>query len=199
MGLAKILWSHGEREAAVKCLARVAKVFPVDVASRGLLGQYYLEAGDAETAIGPLQEALPQAEAGTPARQKLTSMLAQALTESASGRAAKGDAEVALQYLDRALALVPTDLNILALKSGVCVQLGNFSGAAEALEKMSSLDPANPTIELSLGDVLYQGGKPSVAREHWQRAERLAPKDDRALSEALDTRLRGNVTAETFQ
>ena len=40
--LAKILWESGERDEAAKYLERIAEVSPNDVASRALLGEYYL-------------------------------------------------------------------------------------------------------------------------------------------------------------
>jgi predicted Zn-dependent protease len=165
MNLARILWSRGEKDEAVRCLTRVAKAFPVDVASRGLLGQFYLEKGDAAAAVLPLEQALPQAEAGSPARERLSAMLVSAL-----GRYA-----------------------------GELAQARQFRPAAGALARLATLQPGNPTIEISLGDMLYQAGDAAGARSHWEKALADAASGDTALRAALQTRLSGRITPELFQ
>ena len=52
MSMVQILWDAGEHDAAAQCLQRVARVFPADVDSRGLLGQYYMEKADPWSADG---------------------------------------------------------------------------------------------------------------------------------------------------
>jgi Flp pilus assembly protein TadD len=61
---------------------------------------------------------------------------------------------------------------------------------------MSSLDPGEPAIQLSLGDVLYQDGDGDQAREHWRRALQLAPAGATELRNALSLRLAGRVPPE---
>jgi tetratricopeptide (TPR) repeat protein len=165
MDLARILWAGGEKDEAARCLIRVAKAFPSDVASRGLLGQFYLERGDAAAAVPPLEQALSQAEAGSLAREHLAALLVTAL-----GRHA-----------------------------GELAQARQFRPAAAALARLAALQPHNPTIEISLGDMLYHAGDAPAARPHWEKALAGASTGDGALREALRARLSGRITPELFQ
>ena len=165
MQLAKILWTEHAQAEAVICLTRVTKAFPADVASRGLLGQYYLEQEDFAAAVAPLEQALPLAAAGSPARERLGAML-----ETALGRLA-----------------------------GDCAAAKQFRRAADALTRLAALQPENPTILISLGDMVYQDGDAAAARVHWGRALALAAPGDVALRDALTVRLNGPITPELFQ
>lgn len=200
MNLANILWSAGEKAEAVVCLQRVAKVFPVDVASRGLLGQYFLENGDPVNAIPPLEQALPQAAAESPAHVRLTELLHTACMQvGETAMRAERFSEAAEVYA-KAMAIWPTDLDALAGRASACVQLRQFGAAAEALKTLLSLQPDNPTIHLSLGDVLYQNGDVESAKVRWQRAMQLASAGKREdLRQALERRLTGPITPEIFQ
>ena len=199
MNLARILWAAGEREEAVKCLLRVIRVFPVDVASRGLVAQYYLEKHDPAAAIGPLEQALPHAGNRTPAQEKLTAMLAAAYVQAGTTEAEKGRFAAAVDLAEKAGRIAPDGLPAYALKANASLQLKQFQSAAEALEKMAALEPANPTIQLSLGDVLYQKGQADEARRHWEKARLLVAAGDDELRAALDLRLSGRITDETFK
>jgi len=198
MSLAKILWTAGERDAAALCLQRVATVDATDVASRALLGEYYLGKSDPRSAIKPLEQAVVHAAAGTPARERLTAMLAAAYLQAGNAEAGQGHFAEAADYAEKSVRLVPADLNGYAGLANACVQLKQFRRAAEALEKMAALQPENPTIYLSWGDVLYQDGRTEEARGRWLRARQLVAVSDHELIAALDLRLSGRVTAETF-
>jgi predicted Zn-dependent protease len=164
MNLAKILWARNERAEAVACLTRVAKAFPTDVAARGLLAQHYLETGDLPAAMLPLEQALAQTEAGSPAHERLSAMLVSAL-----GRRA---AELA--------------------------QARQFRPAAEALMRLARLQPGNPTVQISLGDMLHQAGDTAAARPHWEEALATVAPGDATLRAALRERLDGRLTPELF-
>ncbi len=165
MQLAKILWAQHEQAEAVACLTRITKAFPADVASRGLLGQYYLEKEDFAAAVPPLEQALPLATAGSAARERLSAMLVTALGQLADEFA----------------------------------QAKQFRPAAEALTRLAALQPDNPTIEISLGDMLYQAGDAAAARSQWEQALKLAAPADTGLRAALAARLNGPITPEFFQ
>ena len=64
---------------------------------------------------------------------------------------------------------------------------------------MATLQPDNPTIYLSLGDVWYQDGQPDQARRNWEKALQFAAAGDAELRSALGDRLSGRITAETFK
>ncbi|HEX2855605.1 MAG TPA: tetratricopeptide repeat protein [Opitutaceae bacterium] len=199
MSLAKILWSSGERDAAAKCLQRVAAVYAKDVPSRALLGEYYLGKADPFSAIKPLEQASAQVTAKTPAKDRLTALLGAAYFQAGNAETEKGRFAEAADSYEKASRIAPADLNAYAGKANACVQLQQFARAAEALEKMSTLQPANPTIHLSLGDVRYQAGEKDQARRHWQKARQLVAAGDAELGAALEQRLSGRITAETFK
>jgi Flp pilus assembly protein TadD len=64
---------------------------------------------------------------------------------------------------------------------------------------MAALQPENPTIYLSLGDVLYQNGDHDQAARQWQRALQFAAAADTGLRQAIADRLAGRITEETFK
>ena len=70
---------------------------------------------------------------------------------------------------------------------------------AAALEKLASLQPRNPTVYLSLGDVQFQEGEGEQAHRNWRRALELAGAGDKDLTNAINARLTGPVTADTFR
>jgi len=198
MNLAKILWAENERAEAVVCLTRIAKAFPADVASRGLLGQYYLEKNEADAAILPLEQALPLTAAGSAAWERLSALLSSAYLQAGAARVAATRPEEAIAYYEKAGRLSPAGMEALAGLAGEWVQTKQFRLAADALTRMAGLQPENPTILISLGDVLYQNGD-AAARVHWEQALKLVAPADTALRTALAARLNGPITPELFQ
>ncbi len=199
MSLAKILWAAGERDAAAQCLQRVAMVYANDVASRALLGEYYLGKGDPLAAIKPLEQARPYLTARTPAQEKVTEMLGVAYLAAGNLESEKGRLAEAADFFDQALRLNPANLDGYVGKANACAQLKQFGRAADALGQLAALDPRNPTVYLSWGDVLYQNGDAGRAREQWQKARALVAGGNDELVAALDLRLNGHITADTFK
>lgn len=199
MSMAKLLWTAGDHNGAVPFLQRVAIALPNDVSARALLGEYYLEKSDPVSAIKPLEEARVYALPKTPAQKRLTELLATAYSQAGNGAAAKGQLASALDHFEKAIRLVPEDLSGYGAKANLCVQLGQFGRAADALERMAALQPDNPTIYLSLADVLYQDGRKDAARINWQKALQLAAPADMELRNALGERLSGRITEDTFK
>jgi tetratricopeptide (TPR) repeat protein len=199
MSMAQILWTSGEQDAAAQCLQRVAKVFPADIDSRGLLGQYYMGKSDPWSAIVPLEQAVDLAEAGSPKRERLTAMLDSAYLLAGSLDASQGNFSDAITFSDRSIRLVPNGLRGYALKANVFRRLKDFKRSAEALGRMVSLKPDDPSIRMGLGDMEYQDGNKDGARQDWQRALHLVPADSNKLRDALERRLAGQISADTFQ
>lgn len=199
MTLAKILWTAGDRDDAAKCLERVARTFPRDVPSRALLGQFYLEKSEPLAAITPLEQALEQSAAPTPEREELIRLLSTAYSHLADAEVGQGRLVEAVALYDKMLRLNPTNLAACSGKANALVQLKQFAGAAEVLEAMAVLQPENPTIFLSLGDVLFQQGSKVQARDRWQQALRLTPPGDLELRQALDHRIQGSITVEDLR
>jgi tetratricopeptide (TPR) repeat protein len=199
MSLAKILWTSGERDEAAKCLKRVASVFASDVPSRALLGEYYLGKSDPVSALKFLEEAHAHVAANTPAQAGLATLLATAHLQAGNGEIEKGGLQEAANHYEKAIHFAPAEIDAHAGMANACVQLKRFSRAAEALEKLAALLPENPTIYLSLGDVIYQSGEKAQAGRHWQKALTLTAADDTELRNALGERLAGRITDETFR
>lgn len=199
MSLAKILWTAGERDAAALCLQRIANVSPTDLPSRALLGEYYLGKSDPVAALKPLEQALKLAAVRTSARESLRGLLGMAYYQAGLSAASGGRTDDAIGYFDQATSLDSSDPKGYAGKATVFVQLKQFRPAAEALTRLTVLQPENPTIFLSLGDVVYQAGDTASAQRHWQKARQLVAAGDNELRNALDQRLSGHITAETFQ
>ena len=199
MSLANILWTAGERDAAARCLQRVASLYATDVPSRALLGEYYLGKANPAAAIAPLKEALAQPAAQGAVRANLAALLASAYLSLGNLAAAGGRLAEAADDAELAIPLTPSAPQVYAAKAEAAVQLKQFRRAADALEKMAALQPDNPTIFLSLGDVLYQNGETEPARRQWQKARQLVAAGDAELTAALDQRLSGQITAETFK
>ncbi len=200
MSLASMLWASGDRDGAARCLERVVQVDANDVASRALLGEYYLGKVDPVPAIPLLEQALALSHADSPAQKNLTEMLFTAYIEAGSADEEQGRAsEAVAKYYDKAIALVPANPNGYARKAGACALLARFGDAAGALQKLQELEPGNPTVHLSLGDVLYQGGDREQAKREWRRALELTPARDAHLREALAARIDGPITEATFK
>ena len=189
MTMVQILWDAGERDAASQYLLRVARMFPADVDSRSLLGQYYLGKGEAASAVAPLEEGLASAPPRDPRRERLTRMLDTAYLAAGSVAAGHGSFPEAVAYAEKSIALVPDGLRGYALKANACRRMGDTAGAVRAIETMAALAPGDPSLPMSLGDALYEGGRRDEARAHWRRALEMAPADAAELRGALAQRL----------
>jgi tetratricopeptide (TPR) repeat protein len=200
MSLARILWTAGDRDGAAKCLERAAKTSPGDVLSRSYLAEYYLGKGDPLSAIAPLEQALANGDPQTPTSKKLATMLYAAYLLAGAGEEEKGNYAAAISgYYEKAVRLAPVSPAAYARKAQACARAGRFRDAAESLEKLASLQPKNPTVYLSLGDVLYQDGERDAAGRDWQKALELAPAGDNLLRNAIGQRLTGPITEDTFK
>jgi tetratricopeptide (TPR) repeat protein len=200
MSLARILWTAGDRDQAAKYLEQAAKGTANDVLSRSFLAEYYLGKGDPLSAIAPLEQALASGNLQAATLQKLTAMLVAAYLLAGGAEEEKGHYDVAVSdYYEKAIRVAPGNPSGYARKARACARAGQFRGAADALEKLASLQARNPTVFLSLGDVRYQAGERDEARRDWQKALELAPDGDTLLREAISLRLTGPITEETFK
>jgi Flp pilus assembly protein TadD len=200
LNLAKILWASGDRDDAAVCLQRLVEMNPSDVASRALLGQYYLDKSHPASAIGPLEQAVALENAQSAKYKALASMLYTAYVEAGNLLTEQGHcADAVSKYYEKAIKLAPDEQRAYASKAVACAQIKEYRSAAEALEKLASLQPRNPTVYLSLGDILYQEGDSKQARRDWQRAFDLTYSGDSELRNAINVRLSGNITVDTFR
>jgi Flp pilus assembly protein TadD len=104
-----------------------------------------------------------------------------------------------LPYYEKAIQLTPSEAEAYAGKAAACVQLRQFADAAGALKSLATLEPENPTIYLSLGDVFFQEGNIAEARRQWEKAKPLIATGDGGLRAAVDERLSGRITPETLR
>lgn len=199
MSLAQILWTAGDRDGAAKLLERVAKTAPRDIASRALLGEYYLGKAKPEAAIPLLVAASRHASPNTPVEKNLQAMLLTAYVQVGTAQTEAGHFAEAATSFQNALQANPKTLEAYAGLANADLQLKHFRAAAETLEKLVALQPDNPTILLSAGDAWYQDGQAEKARQQWQAALPLCAPGDAELRQALNERLSGHVSAETFR
>ncbi|HEY4300095.1 MAG TPA: tetratricopeptide repeat protein [Candidatus Didemnitutus sp.] len=199
MSLANLLWNAGEKDAAAKCLQRVAAARAEDFSARALLGEYFLGRNRPREAVRPLEEAALHVPPKTPAQGNISALLATAYYQVGNDEAGQEHLAAAADLFEKATHLAPNGLDAWAADANACVQLGQFGRAAAALEKLAALQPDNPTVFLSLGDVVYQDHRPEEARRQWERARQLAAPDDQAIRGALADRLAGRITPDTFK
>jgi tetratricopeptide (TPR) repeat protein len=188
MSLAMILWSEGDHATAAQCLERIVAVSVSDVAARGLLAQYFLEIGKPELAIKPLNEALA-VETRAKEKGSLSQMLYTAYLGAGDRQA---DGGLPTEGYDNAIKLEPENPDAYARKAQANARIGNFGAAESALRELSRLQPKNPTIILSLGDILFQEGDKTKAMEAWKMALNLLHSEDTELRTALNERLSGH-------
>lgn len=189
MALAKIYWESGRRDRATECLKRVAASDPEDVPSRALLGEYYLGQNDAGTAIVFLEQAIAHAAPKSAERESLVDLYFSALMQQGQNEAKAGRLEEAKALVDRALQSAPERAEAYATKAEICAELHDYDGAVAVLRRLSRLQPKNPTVFLTLGDMYSQKGDTAQAREQWEQARRLVAADDTALQQAIGQRL----------
>jgi tetratricopeptide (TPR) repeat protein len=199
MSLARLDWTAGERAAAVPRLQRAALSNPQDFAARALLGEYFLAQGDPAAAIPPLEQAGANAPEKSEPRAHLAALLASAHFQAGDRAVEHGRFEAAAVHFEKAAQLAPTDLNVYAALASARTQSKQFALAGAALEKLAALQPDNPTIHLSWGDVAYQNGNHDEARQHWRKALDLLAPGDAELRRAVQQRLDGAITDETFR
>ncbi len=190
MSLARILWTEGDRDQAAVYLRRAADVSAKDTVSRSFLGEYYLGKGDPQAAIGPLEQVVDAGPARADADPRLRTMLYAAYMVAGESESARGQGALAVtKFFDRAIRLAPDNAAAYADKAKACAKLGQLSDAEAALQTLQTLQPRNPTVYLSLGDVLFEDGKREEARRNWQQAYDLTPERSTELRAALSSRL----------
>lgn len=81
-----------------------------------------------------------------------------------------GQAEIALQELDRALELSPRRADVLGLRGLVLMQLGDTERAGQNLRDALRIEPDNPSLQNNLGWFLCQNGEPERAMAYFDRA-----------------------------
>jgi diguanylate cyclase (GGDEF)-like protein len=139
----ELFLARGREEGALECLERVAQLDPDDAGRQSSLGELAERLGKAPLAARAFLRAGQLAEAG-------------------------GDAESALELLDRARQLVPTERSPALLYGQALLRRGRMREAADVLEPFAA-DQTDPAFLSTLGDALMLTGALDRARELFER------------------------------
>lgn len=180
-------------------LSRVLEKEPYLYAPNMSLAQILWTAGERDAAAECLRRVALIFVRDVPSR----ALLGEYYLEKGDPVSAVGPLEQAAQVLE---GDTPARRGVRALlvtayagQAGAWVEQKRLRAAAETLQKLAALDPENPTVYLSLGDVLFQDGHPDQARREWGKARRLVPARDAQLQAALDDRLHGRFGPELLR
>ena len=99
----------------------------------------------------------------------------------------------ALNMIQRAVDLRPTDGFIVDSLGWVKYRMGDYKGATPILEQAVALMPYDPTINDHLGDAYWQVGRKMEARFQWKRAKNHT--DDPKIIEELQQKLVSGLKA----
>ncbi len=81
-----------------------------------------------------------------------------------------GDYDAALQFVDRALAMVPDNAALWSSKADVLGRMDRFEDAVASLDKVLEIDPAYPNGVLRRGLFRLRGGDTGAAQEDFRAA-----------------------------
>ena len=107
------------------------------------------------------------------------------LLEGASGAAGSTSGVEALRLLEEALHYRPSDARLQQRAAELALDLGEVERAREYAERACELAPEVAVHHSTLGRALRRTGERALAREAFERAQRLDPRDRRA-GEELD-------------
>ena len=93
-----------------------------------------------------------------------------------------GDPEGGLDYMRRAWALVPDDVQIGLNLAGALKSLGRADEAIGCLSGLAAVEKDSPSVHLTLADILDEQGNHGGAELHYRRALELSPDDVAALT-----------------
>ena len=90
--------------------------------------------------------------------------------ELATAYYTSGQAEIALQELNRALELSPRRADVLGLRALVLMQVGDSEAAGQSLREALRIEPDNPSLQNNMGWFLCQRGEFDKAMFYFERA-----------------------------
>ena len=130
----------GELDEAVNAYLELQKLHPNDMQVRNLLGELYLKKGDYAEALSAFQHVYnidPSAE------HALHNLIA-AYHHYARSLSDTEEYTTAIQLLQKALRLAPTDLNLRLSLANVYQGAGNYERAAAEVSRVLAQEPENP-------------------------------------------------------
>jgi tetratricopeptide (TPR) repeat protein len=158
------------------------------VTSRALLGQYYVSTDQASIGVPYIEQALEQEKDGQ-IREQLRTLLGSAYFKAAAAFSSAGKYEQAGEVAEKAAGVLSNDVRLLSVAAENFAAAKNYRRAEAALQKLISLQPDNPTLYLSLGDLEAEEGESAQARQDWQMALARLPAGDTELRPELQSRL----------
>lgn len=158
-----LLEKYNDREARDEFQA-VLKINPHHAEAYLGLALAAVHGEDLDEAEGHLEKALRLNPALVPA-QVLKAWLS----------VADGQYPAALAVLERALGINANDVEARSLQAAIYEQTGDRQRHAEAVKKVSAVDPASAVLYTTLGEVAEGNRRFAAAEEHYKRAIEFAP------------------------
>ncbi len=157
-------------EEAAKDYARILELDP----SRGDVAAVRREAlfgkpGEIEASLAKLSDVIASMDPDEETHEQFTTI--------GAAYAAVGNAELALEAFDRALALQPNDASARAGRGRLRLQAGDFAGALEDFERASELAPDDYLHHLGRANALGKLGRYDEAILSASRAIELRPNE----------------------
>lgn len=185
MQKAKVLLARGEKNGARRALLRATECDPTSYEAHYNAGALILTMDGLPAAMPYLTRAYElraRGEAGRKLRDLLSPLpiqSAETLRTLATIDADRGDADGALQWIERALEVDAQDAKSWTLRGGMLRQKGDASGAIAAFEKACELMPDNFLASEALGDLHAQAGHGAEARRSLSRALEILARSGR--------------------
>jgi len=191
---ARTVRRNGEWASEASIFAATVRDSPASFRAQSNLGRVYLEAGEAERALGPLTQALFLAS--TPNEEAIVHANL-ALAHDLEGR--HGDA---IREYRRAIELKGADAQIYTNLAGTYLAMSRADEAKHALEAAIETDPGYAPAYSNLGVVLEQMGDRERAREAYLHAIRIDPDSTEAYVGLGDVQLaegRADLAEQSFR
>lgn len=189
--LARTLWEEGRESEAMGFFQEVRRRSLLDYHSRVFLAQYYLEKDDLERGGPPLREAINL----EPDNPELRAMFLTFLQQSGNRKAREGDYPGAAMDYQGALSGDPSNVELHLNLGVVHARMGNYEAAAESMEVYSKERPEDVNASIALGDVFWEKGEQTRARDYWQKALIVARgmRDSDPIIAVVEARLRQQI------
>ena len=129
----------GELDAAVNAYLELKELYPNEIHIRNLLGELYLKKGDYAEALSAFQHVYDS----TPAADHALHNLIAAYHHYARSLSETGAYTTAIQLLEKALRLAPTDVNLRLSLANAYQGVGDYERATVELSRVLSQEPEN--------------------------------------------------------
>jgi tetratricopeptide (TPR) repeat protein len=180
LGLGRVAFGRGDLAASRDFLERSAALAPRVRTTQALLGQVYLQGGDAAAAEmkRALAATLPENPAWPDPYRKINLQElrgeAAAVFQSTALREQKKEKE-AIDLLQRALVRHPQSATLQRALGRTYVALGDYAAADKAYQEAVRLRPDSVESQYERGRLLEHQGNPRAAAESFRQALRLRP------------------------